>query len=70
VVDAQTAAYVRSMLPRNVGKYWLQRYSLFSRFDEGVQVGSCPSAERAASACWMPASTLLSCSWTLRAGGL
>lgn len=38
LVDAQTAAYVRSMLPRNVGKYWLQRYSLFSRYDEGVQV--------------------------------
>ena len=38
VIDPATAAYVRSLLPRNVHKYWLQRYSLFNRFDEGVQL--------------------------------
>lgn len=40
LLDAATAAYVRKLLPRNVGKYWLQRYSLFSRYDDGVQVRS------------------------------
>ena len=33
-----TAVYVRSLLPRAMAKYWLQRYSLFSRFDEGAQM--------------------------------
>ena len=32
------AAYVRKLLPRSMAKYWLQRYSLFERFDEGVRV--------------------------------
>ncbi|GMH35113.1 hypothetical protein BSKO_02981 [Bryopsis sp. KO-2023] len=32
------AAEVRAKLPRNVFKYWLQRYSLFSRFDDGIQM--------------------------------
>lgn len=26
----------RSELPRKLWKYWLQRYSLFSRFDDGI----------------------------------
>ena len=38
-LDANTAAFVRSLLPRNMGKYWLQRYSLFSKYDQGIQVG-------------------------------
>lgn len=25
-------------LPRKLWKYWLQRYTLFSRFDEGVMM--------------------------------
>jgi hypothetical protein len=37
-VDADTAVYVRKLLPRKMAKYWLQRYSLFSRFDQGVQM--------------------------------
>jgi hypothetical protein len=37
-VDPGTAVYVRSLLPRAMAKYWLQRYSLFSRFDEGAQM--------------------------------
>eukprot|EP00798_Chlamydomonas_sp_ICE-L_P018094 gene18094-24519_t len=35
-LDSDTAARLRSVLPRGMTKYWLQRYSLFSRFDEGV----------------------------------
>ncbi len=38
-MDPSLAAYVRSILPRNVAKYWLQRYSLFTKYDEGIQVG-------------------------------
>jgi hypothetical protein len=30
--------YVRKLLPRKMAKYWLQRYSLFSRFDMGAQM--------------------------------
>ncbi|KXZ46728.1 hypothetical protein GPECTOR_41g693 [Gonium pectorale] len=37
-LDPSTAAYVRTLLPRNAAKYWMQRYSLFSRFDAGVQL--------------------------------
>eukprot|EP00955_Chlamydomonas_euryale_P081885 363637-Chlamydomonas_euryale.AAC.9 len=37
-LDAATAAHLRKLLPRRVAKYWLQRYSLFSRFDAGVQL--------------------------------
>ena len=37
-LDPDTAAYVRSMLPRNMAKYWLQRYSLFSKYDSGIQM--------------------------------
>ena len=37
-LDPNTAAYVRTLLPRSAAKYWMQRYSLFSRFDEGVQL--------------------------------
>ena len=37
-LDPDTAAYVRTMLPRNMAKYWLQRYSLFSKFDQGIQM--------------------------------
>jgi hypothetical protein len=37
-VDADTAVYVRKLLPRKMAKYWLQRYSLFSKFDLGVQM--------------------------------
>jgi hypothetical protein len=33
-----TAVYVRKLLPRKMAKYWLQRYSLFSRFDMGAQM--------------------------------
>ena len=33
-----TAAFVRSLLPRSMAKYWLQRYSLFSKFDQGVEM--------------------------------
>jgi hypothetical protein len=44
-MDADTAVYVRKLLPRKMAKYWLQRYSLFSKFDQGaqmdVQVSSC-----------------------------
>jgi hypothetical protein len=39
-LDPSTAKYVRNLLPRNVVKYWLQRYSLFSKYDEGIQVSS------------------------------
>ena len=38
VLDADTAAFVRSMLPRNMAKYWLQRFSLFSKYDQGIQM--------------------------------
>ncbi|KAF5831331.1 RNA cap guanine-N2 methyltransferase-domain-containing protein, partial [Dunaliella salina] len=38
VMDPSLAAYVRSILPRNVAKYWLQRYSLFTKYDEGIQL--------------------------------
>jgi len=38
LLDPDTAAYVRTMLPRNMAKYWLQRYSLFSKYDEGIQM--------------------------------
>ena len=37
-LDPDTAAYVRTMLPRNMAKYWLQRYSLFSKYDQGIQM--------------------------------
>lgn len=30
-MDGRTAAYVRKLLPRAAAKYWMQRYSLFSR---------------------------------------
>jgi hypothetical protein len=39
VMDSSLAAYVRTILPRNVAKYWLQRYSLFTKYDNGIQVG-------------------------------
>jgi capsule polysaccharide export protein KpsE/RkpR len=35
-LDGETAAFVRTLLPRNMAKYWLQRFSLFSRYEEGV----------------------------------
>lgn len=38
VMDPSLAAYVRTILPRNVAKYWLQRYSLFTKYDDGIQV--------------------------------
>ncbi len=31
---------LRCTLPRNVFKYWLQRYSLFSKFDDGIEVST------------------------------
>lgn len=37
-LDAATAARVRRRLPRAAAKYWLQRYSLFSRFDAGCRL--------------------------------
>lgn len=37
-VDNTTAARVRSSMPRQVFKYWLQRYSLFSRYDDGIKL--------------------------------
>ncbi|GFR47033.1 hypothetical protein Agub_g8718, partial [Astrephomene gubernaculifera] len=37
-LDPNTAAYVRTLLPRSAAKYWMQRYSLFSRFDSVVQL--------------------------------
>lgn len=37
-MDADTAVYVRKLLPRKMAKYWLQRYSLFSKFDLGAQM--------------------------------
>ncbi len=37
-LDPDTAAFVRTLLPRNMAKYWLQRYSLFSKYDEGIQM--------------------------------
>lgn len=40
-LDAKEAIAVRKMLPRKMAKYYLQRYSLFSKFDRGVQVGTC-----------------------------
>ncbi|GFH24656.1 uncharacterized protein HaLaN_22491 [Haematococcus lacustris] len=45
-LEPGTKAYVRTLLPRNMFKYWLQRYSLFSKLDQGVQI----SAKRAAMA--------------------
>jgi hypothetical protein len=50
-LDPATAVFVRKLLPRKMAKYWLQRYSLFTRFDEGAQMdvqvgwceGVCPS---------------------------
>ncbi|EFJ52391.1 hypothetical protein VOLCADRAFT_56022 [Volvox carteri f. nagariensis] len=38
MLDPSTAAYVRTLLPRSAAKYWMQRYSLFSRFDNFVQL--------------------------------
>lgn len=38
LLDPATAAYVRTLLPRNAAKYWMQRYSLFSRFDADIQL--------------------------------
>lgn len=37
-VDAAPAAdeWVRGPMPRNLWKYWMQRYTLFARFDDGV----------------------------------
>lgn len=37
-MEPAAAAYVRKLLPRGMAKYWLQRYSLFSKFDEGAQL--------------------------------
>jgi len=37
-LDPGTAAHVRTLLPRPLSKYWLQRYSLFSKYDAGVQM--------------------------------
>ncbi|KAJ9515364.1 hypothetical protein QJQ45_016365 [Haematococcus lacustris] len=37
-LEPGTKAYVRTLLPRNMFKYWLQRYSLFSKLDQGVQM--------------------------------
>ncbi|KAI8469588.1 MAG: RNA cap guanine-N2 methyltransferase-domain-containing protein, partial [Monoraphidium minutum] len=37
-MEPAAAAYVRRLLPRHMAKYWLQRYSLFSRFDDGAQL--------------------------------
>ncbi|GIL62121.1 hypothetical protein Vafri_16397 [Volvox africanus] len=37
-LDPRTAAYVRTLLPRSAAKYWMQRYSLFSRFDSAVRL--------------------------------
>jgi hypothetical protein len=36
--DAAPAAdeWVRGPMPRNLWKYWMQRYTLFARFDDGV----------------------------------
>ncbi|CAD7695930.1 unnamed protein product [Ostreobium quekettii] len=34
------AALARQAVPRRLFKYWLQRYCLFSRYDEGVQMDS------------------------------
>eukprot|EP00983_Pelagomonas_calceolata_P099504 1158464-Pelagomonas_calceolata.AAC.3 len=44
-------AYVRSILPRNVAKYWLQRYSLFTKYDEGIQVRQGKGRNRGGSMC-------------------
>ena len=38
LVDPKTAAMAREQVPRRLFKYWLQRYSLFSKFDQGVQM--------------------------------
>lgn len=38
IIDNATAAQVRSSMPRQVFKYWLQRYSLFSKYDSGIQL--------------------------------
>ncbi|GIL81482.1 hypothetical protein Vretimale_1017 [Volvox reticuliferus] len=37
-LDPSTAAFVRTLLPRNAAKYWMQRYSLFSRFDSAIRL--------------------------------
>ncbi|GLI60971.1 hypothetical protein VaNZ11_003225 [Volvox africanus] len=37
-LDPNTAAFVRKLLPRSAAKYWMQRYSLFSRFDSAVRL--------------------------------
>ncbi|GAX75555.1 hypothetical protein CEUSTIGMA_g2998.t1 [Chlamydomonas eustigma] len=37
-LDGETAAFVRTLLPRNMAKYWLQRFSLFTKYEEGVQM--------------------------------
>lgn len=37
-LDPDDAIFVRKLLPRKMAKYYLQRYSLFSKFDAGVQM--------------------------------
>ncbi len=39
-LEPTAAAHLRKALPRKLAKYWLQRYSLVSRFDMGVQLDS------------------------------
>ena len=38
VVRRNGGRWTRAPLPRGLWKYWLQRYTLFSRFDEGVLI--------------------------------
>jgi len=72
-LDPALAAYVRSILPRNVAKYWMQRYSLFTLYDQGIQV--CEWSVRVAKY-WMQRYSLFTlydqgiqvCEWSVYSG--
>ncbi len=60
VVRRNGGRWARGPLPRALWKYWLQRYTLFSRFDEGVLIDEEGwfSVTPEALARWLPAEKL------------